>query len=45
MSKLTTVLDLAGIVAVTTGVALIAVPAGVITGGVLLLVLSWRLSR
>lgn len=41
---LTTGLDIAGIAAVTAGAALIAVPAGLIVGGVMVLLLSWRLT-
>lgn len=43
--KVTTVLDVLGVVAVTTGVALLSVPAGCVVLGVALLLMSWRASR
>ena len=45
MKALTTALDLIGVAAVVTGVALIFVPAAVILGGVAVLLISWRLTR
>jgi hypothetical protein len=45
MSKLTTALDLSGLAAIVAGVALLSVPAAFVVGGLLLLALSWRLSR
>jgi hypothetical protein len=45
IERLTTVLEIAAIVAVVTGVALIWVPAGLIVLGFCLFALSWSLSR
>lgn len=44
-SKVTTVLDLAGVAAVTAGVALWSVPAALVTFGLALLLISWRAAR
>ena len=41
---LTTVLDLAGLALIVTGVSLVFVPAAVILAGAGLLVVSWRVS-
>ena len=43
--KVTTVLDVLGLAAVTTGVALLSIPIACIVLGVALLLISWRASR
>lgn len=45
MRRLTTILDTAGAVSVTAGVALIYGPAGFIVGGLGALAISWNLTR
>lgn len=43
--KVTTVLDIVGVLAVTAGVAMLSLAAGVIVFGVAVLLISWRASR
>lgn len=44
-TMLTTLLDIAGAVAIVAGVALIYVPAALIVGGLAALAISWRASK
>lgn len=41
---MTTLLELVGLALVVAGVAMVAVPAGVVAGGAALLTLAWRAS-
>ena len=43
--KVTTALDVLGVLAVTVGVAMLSIPIGVIVFGVAVLLISWRASR
>lgn len=45
MKKITTALELVGVAAIITGVALVWVPAAFIVGGLGLFALSWALTR